>query len=106
MQILISLRVFGREILYSSIADKKCCDVYFSMVSVKGQFKLEPHPHWSSLGVQSKFSDEHTRHFSMGVPPKGWGVHADTIISTVTFCSLKNLFCMIKLSTRLLKEKF
>ena len=37
-------------------------------ISFRGQFKLEPHPHWSPLGVSFEFSDEHPHHFYVGVP--------------------------------------
>ena len=36
------------------------------MVSFSGQFKLEPHPHWSPFRGLFEFSDEHSRH-----PPPG-----------------------------------
>ena len=39
----------------------------------RGQFKLEPHPHWSPLGVSFEFSDEHPHHFSVGVGGGGGG---------------------------------
>ena len=44
-------------------------DADHTEISFGGQFKLEQHPHWSPLGVEFAFSDEHPRHFYMGVPP-------------------------------------
>ena len=32
--------------------------------------QLEPRPDWSSLGVKFKISEEHSRHFYIGVPPR------------------------------------
>ena len=45
LPIQVSLPAVHKEIY------KACCDVCFSMVSYRGQFKFEPHPHWSPLGV-------------------------------------------------------
>ena len=63
LQILVSLRVFGMESYYISLpiqvslstADKEinknCPDTDHTEIFLKGQFKLEPHPHWSPLEV-------------------------------------------------------
>ena len=63
LQILVSLRVFGMESYYISLpiqvslstADKEifksCPDTDQTEIFLKGQFKLEPHPHWSPLEV-------------------------------------------------------
>ena len=52
----------------------------FSMVSFRGQFKLEPHPHWSPLGVNFNFPTSIPVTFNMGVPPpppsRGFNFHA------------------------------
>ena len=34
---------------------KKCPDIDHTEISLRGQFKLEPHPHWCRLGVWGKF---------------------------------------------------
>ena len=47
---------------------KKCPVTDHAEISLRGQFKLEPHLRWSPLGVLFEFSDEHPRHFYMGVP--------------------------------------
>ena len=37
---------------------------------LNGQFKIEPHPHWSPLGVfEFEFSDKDPRRFYMEVSP-------------------------------------
>ena len=48
---------------------KKCPVTDHTEISLRGQFKLAPHLRWSPLGVLFEFSDEHPRHFYMGVPP-------------------------------------
>ena len=47
-------------------------DTDHTKISFRGQFKLEPHPHWSPLGVQFEFSDKHCPHFYMRVPRPPW----------------------------------
>ena len=47
---------------------KKCPDTDHTEISLGSQFKLEPHPHWSPLGVLFEFSDEHPLHLYMGSP--------------------------------------
>ena len=60
LQILASLRVFGIESHYNCTFryrlvlcikkfTKKCADTDLTEISLSGQFKLEPHPHWSPL---------------------------------------------------------
>ena len=63
LQILASPRVFGMESHYIcpfryrlvlwriKKFTKKCPDTDYTEISLRGQFKLEPHPHWSPLGV-------------------------------------------------------
>ena len=63
LQILVSLRVFGMESYYISLpiqvslstADKEIYKNFpgtdHTEIFLKGQFKLELHPHWSPLGV-------------------------------------------------------
>ena len=63
LQILVSLRVFGMESYYISLpiqvslssADKEiyknCPGTDHIEIFLKGQFEIEPHPHWSPLGV-------------------------------------------------------
>ena len=46
-----------------------CLRLCVKKISFRGQFKLEPHPPWSPLGISFEFSDEHPRHFLMGVSP-------------------------------------
>ena len=76
---MVSLRIFGMESHYTitilvSLSTvhkeiyKKCPDTDQPEISFRGQFKLEPYPHWSPLKVLFEFSDEHPRHFYMGVP--------------------------------------
>ena len=48
---------------------KKCPDTDHTEISPRGQFTLEPHPHWSSLGVKFEFSDKQPRHFYIRVSP-------------------------------------
>ena len=78
-QILVSLRVFGMERHYLPIQVslsivhkkiyKKCPDTDHTEISLTGQFKLEPHLHWSPLGVLLEFSNEHPCRIYMRVPP-------------------------------------
>ena len=60
LQILVSLGVFGMECYYIcpfryrlvlciKKVTKKCPDTDHTKISLRGQFKLEPHPHWSPL---------------------------------------------------------
>ena len=60
LQILVSFGVFGMESYYISPfryrlvlcrkeSYKKCPDTDHTKISLRGQFKLEPHPHWSPL---------------------------------------------------------
>ena len=63
LQILVSLRDFGIESYYISLpiqvspstGDKEiyknCPGTDHTEIFLKDQFKLEPHPHWSPLGV-------------------------------------------------------
>ena len=63
LQNLVSLRVFGMEGYYicpfrvslstvrKEIYKNKSPDTNYGQISFRGQFKLEPHPHWSPLGV-------------------------------------------------------
>ena len=79
LQILVSLRVFGMESHYIGpfryllvLSIKKFTKNVLTdstEIFLRGQFKLEPHPHWSPLGVSFEFSDEHPHHFYVGVPP-------------------------------------
>ena len=48
---------------------KKCPDTDHTEISLTGQFKLEPHLHWSPLGVLLEFFDEHPCRIYMRVPP-------------------------------------
>ena len=78
LQILVSLSVFGMESHYicpfryrlvlciKKLMYKKHPDTNHAEISLRAQFKLEPHPHWSPLGVWFEFSDEHPRQFYMG----------------------------------------
>ena len=43
-------------------------------ISLRGLFKLEPHPHWSPLAVSFEFSDKQPGHFFMVVAPPPPGV--------------------------------
>ena len=61
-----SVRVAYKEIY------KKCCDVCVSMASFSGQFKPEPHPHWSPLGVSCSFSDHHRPVRVVSIPEKNF----------------------------------
>ena len=62
LQMLVSLKMFGMESLYLPVQlslstvmheemYKICLDTGHTEISFRGQFKLEPHPHWSPLGV-------------------------------------------------------
>ena len=61
LQILVSLLVFGMDSHYLPIQVslstvhkeiyKTCPNTDHTEISLRGQFKLEPHPHWSPLGV-------------------------------------------------------
>ena len=42
-------------------------------ISRRGQFKLEPHPHWSPLGVNLNFPTSIPVTFIWDSPPQGWG---------------------------------
>ena len=57
LPIQVSLRTVRKEIY------KKCRNTDHTEISLRDQFKLDPHPHWSPLG------DEHPRHFYMEAPP-------------------------------------
>ena len=51
---------------------RKYCNTDHTEISLRGKFKLDPHPYWSPLG------DEHPRHFYMDMgapPPRPWGQH-------------------------------
>ena len=48
---------------------KNCPDTNHTVISLRGQFNFEPHPHWSPLRIQCEFSDEHPRQFYVGVSP-------------------------------------
>lgn len=61
-----SVRVAYKEIY------KKCCDVCVSMASFSGQFKPEPHSHWSPLGVSCSFSDHHRPVRVVSIPEKNF----------------------------------
>ena len=50
LQILVSLRV-SLSTLHKEIYKKKCPVSDHTESSLRGQFKLEPHPHWTPLGV-------------------------------------------------------
>ena len=76
LQILLSLRVFGMESRYIDpfryrlvLCLKEFTKNDHTEISLRGQFKLEPHLRWPPLGVLFEFSDEHPRHFYMGVSP-------------------------------------
>ena len=55
--LVLSIKKFTKNVLTDS-----------TEIFLRGQFKLEPHPHWSPLGVSFEFSDENPRHVYMGVP--------------------------------------
>ena len=66
LQILVSLRVFGMESYYIypfryrlGLCLKKFTKNALTLTTQK----------WSPLGVEFEYSDEHPRHFYMGVPP-------------------------------------
>ena len=63
MPIQVLLRAVHKEIY------KNCRDIC-TMVSFRGQFKLESHQHWCPLGVSSEFSGEHPRHFYFRPPSR------------------------------------
>ena len=79
LQILVSLKVFGMDMHYLPIQVslsivhkkiyKKCPYTDHTEISLTGQFKLEPHLHWSPLGISLEFSDEHPCCVYMRVPP-------------------------------------
>ena len=50
-------------------------------ISLRGLFKLEPHPHWSPLAVSFEFSDKQPGHFFYGSrsPPRGCHVTSSTL---------------------------
>ena len=62
--IQVSLRTLRKENY------KNCPDTDHTEISSRGQFKLEPHPPSSLLGISFKFSDELPRHFYMRVSPR------------------------------------
>ena len=62
LQILVSLRVFGMETYYTlpiqvslstvhNEIPKKCPATDHREITLRGHFKLKPHPQWSPLGV-------------------------------------------------------
>ena len=49
--------------------EKKGHDADLTEISLRGQVKLERHPHCPPLGVKINFRDEQPLHFYMGVLP-------------------------------------
>ena len=79
LQILVSLRPFAMERHYICpfryrwvLLIKKFTKNALTLTTQKsplgGQYKLEPHPHWSPFGIKFEFSNEYPCHFCMGVP--------------------------------------
>ena len=74
LQILVSLRVFGMEIycicpfryglvLCRKKFTEKCPDTDHTEIPFRGQFKLKPHAHWSTLGYNLNFPTSIPAHF-------------------------------------------
>ena len=46
---------------------KKFTKITLTLATQRGQFKLEPHPQWSLLGVKFEFSNKHPHQFYVGL---------------------------------------
>ena len=66
--IQVSLSTLHKEIYQNCVNNNQ------TEISLRGLFKLEPHPHWSPLAVSFEFSDEQPGHFYMVVAPRPPGV--------------------------------
>ena len=87
----VNPKLKGGESAYERSGDIYIYCLCFTMVSFKGQKKLEPRPDWSPLGVQFKISDEYPHPFYMRSLPRG--LKFEPSFSFNTFFLLFHLIC-------------